>query len=167
MRRLLLVFTTLVLGGCLGGTTEVTDTPSDPATETFASSLNINIAQMQKTANGVYYKDVTVGTGATLTSTSGIPLTTPKNITIAYNGFLKNGALFDTSSDLTGQTATFDLSGAVVGFQDGMLGMNIGGERVMVIPSGLAYGPATVTGRFGTIPPNSTLVFDVKLVDLP
>jgi FKBP-type peptidyl-prolyl cis-trans isomerase len=155
MKRFLLFVAAVALSGCnLDTGPQVTDNPSDPSTETFAPSLGVNIAQMTKTADGVYYKELTVGTGAALSM--------PVNVTITYTGFLKDASVFDT-----GTGVTFNLSGAIVGFQEGMMGMHVGGERLIVIPSELAYGPNTINGTLGTIPPNSTLVFDVKLLDLP
>lgn len=172
MKRSLLVVAALALSACSLNSTEPQDNPSDPATETFAAQLGVNIATMKKTVDGVYYKDVTVGTGDALPiPTSGAT----EEITVSYAGFLKDGTLFDTSANNTDGTATFDLGGTVAGFQEGTLGilasppndpMHVGGERLIVIPSELGYGPQLVTGTFGTVPPNSTLVFDVKLVNL-
>ncbi|HVX38336.1 MAG TPA: FKBP-type peptidyl-prolyl cis-trans isomerase [Gemmatimonadaceae bacterium] len=149
-KALFILAGTLALGACKLDVAQPSDSPSDPATETFASSLGINISQMTKTSAGVYYKDVKVGTGTELTS--------PVTVVITYNGFLKNGALFDSGSQIT-----IPLSNSVFGFQDGMMGMREGGERLIVIPSALAYGSANVQG----IPPNSTLVFDVLLNQIP
>lgn len=148
MRRILLLLSAVALTGCLNST-EPVDNPSNPATETFDPSLGIDISQMQKTEAGVYYLDVTEGTGDTLT--------TAGPITIAYAGYLKTGFLFgqDTSASL-------DLHSVIEGFADGMLAqpnMRVGGRRKLVIPSALAYGPASGPG----IPANSTLVFDITL----
>jgi len=155
MKRVLLLVAAVALSGCnLDTGPQVTDNPSDPATETFAASLGVNISQMTKTTDGVYYKDLTVGTGAAISP----PLSTPFVVEIAYTGFLKDASVFDTSAD-----ARFDLTMAIFGFQEGMLGMKVGGERLIVIPSELGYGANNISG----IPPNSTLVFDVKLLSLP
>jgi len=153
MKRLLLLLGSLALAGCnLNGYT-TNGTPSDPATESFATALGINISQMQKVLVGseyVYYRDVTVGQGPTLT--------TARPAVITYAGFLSNGLRFDAQNSVE-----FDLSGTVIGFQRGMIGMNAGGERIIVVPSDLGYGPYGV----GAVPPNSTLVFDVKLEQIP
>lgn len=150
LKRLLIVIGALGLGACNLDVAQPSDHPSDPATETFASNLGVNISQMTKTPEGVYYKDVEVGTGAVLTS--------PTTVIITYAGFLKNGALFDKGSQVQ-----VSLSNSVFGFQNGMMGMHEGGERLIVIPSALGYGSANVA----TIPPNSTLVFDVRLNQIP
>ena len=154
MRRLLCVVGALGLAGCLSSTEAPSGTPSDPTTETFASNLGVNISQMQKTEHGVFYKEVSVGTGATLSA--------PVTVVITYRGFLKNGALFDS-----GAQVPLPLSNAAFGFQEGMLGMHVGGERLIVIPSELGYGGHDVITPSGTIPANSTLVFDVHLDQIP
>lgn len=145
MKRFLLFIATLSVAGCLN-TGAPTDASSNPATETFAASLHVDISKMTKTANGVYYSDTKVGTGATLT---GVP-----RVSVTYTGYLKDGSTFAPRD-----STVFDLSTLIFGMQDGMQGMREGGERVLVIPSALGYGP---NGQ-GLIPPNSTLVFDVVL----
>ncbi len=154
MRRLLQVTAALSLTACLNLNVDsptAANSPSDPATETFASSLNINIATMQKTASGVYYRDATVGTGDQLASQT--------KVIVSYLLFLKTGALVTQSLN-----ETEDLTTTITGFKDGIVGMHVGGERIVVIPSALAYGPRT---DLPGIPPNSTLVFDVKLNLIP
>ena len=149
------LFGALALSGCLNlnvdGPASFTDNQSDPATETFASSLNIDLSTMHKTASGVYYKDATVGTGDSL-STQG-------SVTVSYLIFLKNAVLVTQQLNLTES-----LTSETQGFQDGVAGMRVGGERILVVPSALGFGPRTdVPG----VPPNSTLVYDVILGFLP
>jgi FKBP-type peptidyl-prolyl cis-trans isomerase len=124
--------------------------PSDPDTETFAANLNIHINQMTKTAAGDYYQDLRVGTGP--------PLAAPQIVIFSYETFLKTGVIVD--QEVGAQT---DLNLVVRGLQDGMIGMQAGGERVVVVPSAMAF------GSFGKppIPPNATLVFDVVLNVIP
>jgi FKBP-type peptidyl-prolyl cis-trans isomerase len=153
MRRPSLVAGTLFLAACLGTTDNTTiadNNPSDPATETFASNLDINISQMTKTDLGDYYKDLKVGTGAQLDG--------PKIVVFGYETFLKTGVLIDQQIGLQR-----DLSTVVRGLQDGMVGMREGGERVIVVPSALAFGPFAKP----PIPANATLVFDVILNTIP
>ena len=150
MKRILLVLATVGLSACNLDTPTVPDRPSDPATETFAANLKIDIATMQKTTNGTYYKDVIVGTGAALAS--------PQTVVMTYAGFLKDGSAF-----LTGLSEAVSLGASPFGLQDAMPGMKEGGERIIVIPSALGYGSAHVGG----VPPNSTLIFDVKLEQIP
>jgi FKBP-type peptidyl-prolyl cis-trans isomerase len=147
---MLLLLGTVALVGCLNNNDTGDGVPSDPATEKFADNLHINIAAMTKTAAGAYYKDAVVGTGAAV----GGPVT----VVISYKGYLTSGARFDF-----GETQTVALSSWVYGFQDGILGMRAGGERVIVIPSVLGFGSA----RVDVVPPNSTLIYDVSLEQVP
>jgi FKBP-type peptidyl-prolyl cis-trans isomerase len=100
--------------------------------------------------------DTKVGTGATATE--------GKSLTMHYRGTLLNGKQFDASYD-RGQPFTFTLgSGQVIkGWDLGIKGMKVGGERKLVIPADLAYGEQSPSPN---IPPNSPLVFEVKLLDV-
>ena len=154
MRRFLPLVGALSLTACLNLNVDsptAADKPSDPATETFASSLHINIATMQKTASGVFYRDTTVGTGEELTAQT--------RVVASYLVLLKTGA---PVGQVVNQTV--DLTIQPAGFRDGVVGMRVGGERILVVPSALGYGPRT---DLPGIPPNSTLVFDVKLNLIP
>ena len=154
MKRFALLFAVAVsLAACNLDTTPPGSStePSDPATETFHDSLKINIATMTRTAAGDYYKDVTIGTGATLTTPNTV-------IVVSYLGFLKNAAVW---ASVYQQTTI--LAGLVGGLQDGMIGMKVGGERIVVVPSANGFGPV----QNGGIPPNSTLVIDVRLDQIP
>jgi len=152
MRRAALIIAALGLAACLD--TPTTDAgsgqPSDPATETFAANLHVNIPSMTKTAIGVYYQDLKAGTGTVLAG--------PQIVIFSYETFLKNGLLID--QQLSVQQ---DLSQVVRGLQDGMVGMQPGGERIIVVPSALAFGAFAKP----PIPANSTLVFDVILNQVP
>lgn len=125
--------------------------PSDPTKETFAPGLNIDISRMTKTEAGTFYRDTIVGTGATLTSSDAV-------IIWSYLGLLKSGQVFTT-----GANETTTLTAQVGGLRDAMRGMKVGGERIIVIPSALGFG----TGGTLLVPPNATLIFDVKLIQLP
>lgn len=136
--------------GCGGETT--TPPASNPATDTFAPSLGVDLASMTKVSQDLYTKDLTVGTGPAVAS--------GQHLTVTYTGWLTNGTQFDSnvgSSPLPFQLGT----GAVIaGWDQGLVGMHVGGERMLVIGSALAYG---ASGR-GPIPPSSTLVFRVKVI---
>jgi FKBP-type peptidyl-prolyl cis-trans isomerase FkpA len=124
--------------------------PSDPAHESFDASLHVDISTMQRTPSGVYYKDGPLGEGA--------PFTGLGTLTITFVGFLKTGALFQQGSDVQ-----ITLGNETVGLQEGLQGMRVGGERLLGIPSALGFGN-TVTG---TVPPNSTLVYDIVVTSVP
>jgi FKBP-type peptidyl-prolyl cis-trans isomerase len=152
MRRLSIAIAALGLAACLD--TPTTDSgnsnPSDPATETFAANLHINISQMTKTALGDYYQDLKVGTGPELAG--------PQIVVFSYETFLKTGVIVDQQLSVLQ-----DLTKVVRGLQDGLVGMQPGGERVIVVPSALAFGSFAKP----PIPANSTLVFDVILNQIP
>lgn len=99
--------------------------------------------------------DTVVGTGA-----EAVPGT---NVTVHYVGTFENGQVFDSSIE-RGQPFTFPLgAGRVIqGWDQGVAGMKVGGKRTLVIPPELGYGSQVV----GSIPPNSTLVFEVELLDV-
>lgn len=84
-------------------------------------------------------------------------------VTVHYTGTLENGTKFDSSLD-RGQPFEFTLGvGQVIkGFDKGILGMKIGEKKRIVISSEDGYGSAAV----GSIPPNSTLIFDVELLGI-
>lgn len=83
-------------------------------------------------------------------------------VVVDYTGALaKDGSVFDSSVS-RGQPAEFSLTGVIPGFAQGIEGMKVGGERRIIIPAELGYG----NQDSGTIPPDSDLVFDVKLVEV-
>ncbi|RJP78275.1 MAG: FKBP-type peptidyl-prolyl cis-trans isomerase [Candidatus Zixiibacteriota bacterium] len=86
-----------------------------------------------------------------------------KMVTVEYVGWLQqDGTKFDSSID-RGRPLEFVLGAApIAGWDEGLAGMKVGGTRRLIVPPDLAYGE---TGR-GPIPPNATLVFDMKLVDV-
>jgi FKBP-type peptidyl-prolyl cis-trans isomerase len=88
-----------------------------------------------------------------------------KTVTVHYTGTLTDGKKFDSSHDHSKQGFTFKLGeGEVIqGWDRGVAGMKIGGRRKLTIPSDLAYG---ARGYGKIIPPHSTLIFDVELLDV-
>jgi FKBP-type peptidyl-prolyl cis-trans isomerase FkpA len=152
MRLYLLMLASLGAIACNNDITALPP-PSDPATETFAASLGINISQMSKTASGVYFQTLRVGTGDDIKAGSD-------TIIVTYVGYLKDGTQFDQGSN-------YHVSGSVVpGFIDGIIGMREGGERMVVIPSALGYGNQTIRNADLSIriPRQSTLVFDITAI---
>lgn len=87
-----------------------------------------------------------------------------KMVTVHYTGKLTNGTKFDSSLDRN-KPFTFQLGvGQVIpGWEKGVAGMKVGGKRKLTIPSKDGYGER---GAPPVIPPNSTLVFDVELLDV-
>lgn len=88
-----------------------------------------------------------------------------KTVEVHYTGFLTNGKVFDSSIE-RGQPISFPLGNGMVikGWEEGIALMKVGDKLRLIIPSNLGYGEAVAAG--GNIPPNSTLLFDVELVDV-
>ena len=105
------------------------------------------------TSTGLKYIDETVGTGE-----SPAP---GKTVSVHYTGTLQDGTVFD-SSRKRGQPYDFAIGTGMVikGWDEGVMTMKVGGKRKLIVPPDLAYGSR---GR-GSIPPNSTLNFDVELL---
>lgn len=87
-----------------------------------------------------------------------------QRIAVHYEGRLDNGTVFD-SSFTRNQPIVFTLGvGQVIqGWDQGLLGMRVGGKRTITIPPELGYGDQ---GAGGVIPPNAILIFDVELVEI-
>jgi FKBP-type peptidyl-prolyl cis-trans isomerase FkpA len=133
----------LVLSGC---------TSSTPGPEEGRS----NVTQLQKA-------DAKVGTGNEAAA--------GRQVTVHYTGWLfdetkpdHKGRKFDSSRD---RNEPFDFrlgAGEVIrGWDEGVAGMKVGGQRTLTIPPAMGYG---ARGAGGVIPPNATLVFDVELLDV-
>lgn len=106
------------------------------------------------TAEGLKIWDIRVGTGDE--AIAGM------DVTVHYTGWLTNGAKFDSSVD-RGKPFTFRLGGRQViqGWDQGVVGMHVGGQRRLEIPPALGYGSR---GAGGVIPPDATLIFDIELL---
>ena len=105
--------------------------------------------------------DLRLGTGA--------EATTGRVLIVHYTGWYFNesqtddkGAQFDSSVGQTPLTFTLGAGSVIRGWDQGVVGMKVGGLRRLVIPPSLAYGPT----RFGPIPPNATLLFEIELIEV-
>ena len=101
-------------------------------------------------------EDIKVGTGSAEVKSGDTVL-------MHYVGTLKDGTKFDSSYD---RNQPFEIKigvgNVIEGWERGIPGMKVGGKRRLIIPSSLGYGSSQV----GTIPPNSTLIFEVELVKI-
>jgi FKBP-type peptidyl-prolyl cis-trans isomerase FkpA len=104
--------------------------------------------------------DLRVGTGA--------EAVTGRTVLVHYSGWLydpaqpeSKGQMFDTSTGRSPFPVPLGAGQVIRGWDQGLVGMRVGGLRRLVIPPELAYGSA---GRAPAIPPNATLVFDVELL---
>lgn len=110
-------------------------------------------SSIKTTESGLSYKVVKEGTGAKAGDND--------KIKVHYTGKLIDGTVFDSSVE-RGEPVDFTVSQVVPGFGEGLKLMNKGAKYVLYIPASLAYGNNSV----GTIPPGSTLVFDVEVLDI-
>lgn len=121
----------------------------------IAPELGIDLDEMTETSSGLLLRDVVVGEG---------PEATPgAEVRVHYTGWLTNGREFDSSRSRN-QPFSFPLgAGRVIpGWDEGVVGMRVGGQRQLVIPPELGYGRRGA----GPIPPGATLVFDVELLEV-
>ena len=129
----------------------------------FAACLAGSFATAQPTEkkvittnSGLKYIDEKVGDGALAKAGD--------QVSVHYTGRLKDGTKFDSSVD-RGQPFDFPLgAGRVIkGWDQGVAGMKVGGKRKLTVPPSLGYG---ARGSPPVIPPNSTLLFEVELLDV-
>ncbi|HEX4925572.1 MAG TPA: FKBP-type peptidyl-prolyl cis-trans isomerase [Bdellovibrionales bacterium] len=140
-RTTYLLLATLIFAGCTKGC-QKDQTPSQP--EAAAPVLG----QLQT-------KDVLVGTGATAEP--------GKKASVHYIGTLVDGTKFDSSRDRNRPFEFVLGKGQVIkGWDEGLIGMKVGGKRELIIPPQLGYGEK----GSGPIPPNATLKFEVELLGL-
>ena len=110
-------------------------------------------------------KDVKTLSGIVITTIkegSGVSPKSSDTVKVHYRGLLVDGKEFD-SSHSRGQPATFPLSRVIPCWTEGVQTMKVGGKAKLVCPSGLAYGSRGVPG---TIPPDSSLIFEVELLEI-
>jgi FKBP-type peptidyl-prolyl cis-trans isomerase len=146
-RRFFATLALVTLAGC---------TRAGRAPDTFAPELQVDPTALTTTPSGLRYQDIGLGLGGGATA--------GQTVTVHYTGWLTDGTKFDSSRD-RGEPFVFALGGGEVirGWDEGVAGMKVGGQRKLVIPASLGYGSA---GAGGVIPPGATLVFDVELLDV-
>ncbi len=145
---LLILAVALSAAGCGKRGAAVAPTATESTTPTSSASAWV------KLGSGLEYRDIKVGTGPEV-----------KNgdvVTVDYKGWLDNGKVFDTSKKIGCEPLSFAVGqGRVIpGWDQGIPGMKVGGERELKIPADLAYGDEEQPG----IPANSTLHFTVELL---
>ncbi|QEQ98137.1 FKBP-type peptidyl-prolyl cis-trans isomerase [Neptunomonas concharum] len=109
---------------------------------------------VKTTESGLQYEELTMGTGKQPTAED--------TVKVHYRGTLIDGTEFD-SSYARNEPVSFPLNGVIPGWTEGLQLMKEGGKARLAIPAGLAYGPG---GMGNAIGPNSTLLFDVELLEV-
>jgi len=145
----------LVLAACDGGVDRSQLEPGNQVVEEYAAELNVDLDAMELRPTGLHVDDVVAGEGERA-DTGDI-------VVVHYTGWLPDGTEFDSSHNRDAPFEVMIGNGQVIhGWDQGIVGMREGGQRRLVIPPAMAYGER---GR-GPIPANSTLVFDVELVNV-
>ena len=114
-----------------------------------------------------FLSKITLANSVTVTNNiegEGAEIILHSKILVHYIGKLEDGTVFDSSYD-RGQPFSFQigLRQVIEGWEQGLLGMKVGGKRTIFIPSELGYGDR---GAGDLIPPNANLIFDVEIVDV-
>lgn len=123
-----------------------------PESITFAPSLQVDLSAMERTSNGVYFRDLSVGQGPQVRR--------GQQAAVHFAGFLPDGTQIDAVAPPSAPVEFVVGEGKVIrGWESGIVGMRVGGQRQLVVPAAQAYGGR----RVGQVPPNSTLVFVIKL----
>lgn len=120
----------------------------NPETEQDSTSNQVT------TASGLIYEDLTTGSGA--------QAKTGDTVSVHYTGWLEDGTEFDSSVGGSPFEFTLGSGGVIAGWDEGIVGMQVGGKRRLIIPPDLAYGES----GYGPIPANATLTFEVELLEI-
>jgi len=129
------------------------EAPAPSAEQSPQPAVSVEPALQTAPVTELKIEDERIGAGAEVKS--------GMTVRVNYIGTLTDGTKFDSSYD-RGQPLAFPLGQRLVipGWEQGVIGMRVGGKRKLTIPPLLAYG---VTGK-GTIPPNATLIFEIELL---
>jgi peptidylprolyl isomerase len=146
MNARVLLLLALALVGCRGGDEE----PAPPAE--FAPELGVDLSQMERTESGLYIQVLQEGTGD--------PPRPGLRIGIEYTGWLVDGTPFDSTVAGMPQRVTLGEDFMVDGFMEGIEGIRMGEERLLVVKPDLGYERLLVPG----VPRDSWLVFRLKRV---
>jgi FKBP-type peptidyl-prolyl cis-trans isomerase FkpA len=152
MRRLCCAMLVVMLAACSAAATEEPPAVA-PESLTFAPALNVDLAAMQRLDGGLYVRDLREGGGRSVARGD--------EVAVRYAGWLPDGRMVD-SNVAPAAPRSFMLGERQVirGWDQGVVGMRVGGQRQLIVPPSLGYGNRQV----GSIPPNATLVFIVEVV---
>jgi FKBP-type peptidyl-prolyl cis-trans isomerase len=154
MLRFLVPLCVLITAGCSAAAVVPPAIPIEAVS--FAPSLRVDLTEMKRLPTGVYIRDLVVGD-------EGARVRHGSRVSVHYAGFLPDGTQVEHLA-LPSPPLVFEVGQRQVlrGWESGILDMREGGQRQLVIPPSQAYGERQV----GRVPPNSTLVFVIKLVSV-
>ncbi len=150
----LLAALALLAGSCSKKPDQSMLPPANRVATSYAAALRVDLSQMERRRDGLYVQDVTVGDGARADSGDVV--------TVEYAGWLPPGKQVDATEEGKPFKVAIGYGRVIKGWDQGIVGMRVGGERRLVVPPALGYGSF---GK-GSVPGGATLVFDVKLVDV-
>jgi FKBP-type peptidyl-prolyl cis-trans isomerase len=140
---------------CLLGCNKPTQSSGDNKPGVASPSAPIQTSEMKTTASGLKYQVLKQGTGTVSPKATD-------TVNVHYHGTLINGTVFDSSVQ-RGEPISFPLNGVIPGWTEGLQLMKVGDKFKFEIPPNLAYGENSPSP---TIPPNSTLIFEVELLGI-
>lgn len=146
----------ITLAACSGGVApedSINNAPPSIAEATFAADLAVDIAASQRNDAGLYWRDLDLGEGPIVQG--------GQTIDVYYDGRLPDGTRFDATEPGDPFTFTVGAGLVIAGWDQGIVGMRVGGKRQLIIPPSLGYGARGA----GPIPPNGTMVFTVEVLD--
>lgn len=125
--------------------------PSEIGRTTFDPTLHVRLDSMSRRESGLYVQDLVTGTGAVALR--------GRSVVIRYTGWLSTGKQFDAGEI----TVTLGTNKTIRAWEEGLLGIRVGGKRRIVVPPNLGYG---ARGAGDTIPPNSVLIFEMEAMSV-
>ena len=141
-----------IIGFGRGLTEPLVSTIESPE-ELANANTAFNTAQVNP-ETGLISEDTVLGDGAEAVS--------GKTVVVNYTGAFEDGSVFDSSVGRAPFEFTLGAGQVIAGWDQGVVGMKVGGQRVLVIPSDLAYGD----NGYGPIPAKATLVFEIELLEV-
>ena len=142
----------MMLGGLIGaGSIRGLATTSSPGGHSSAACDAASA--FATTSSGLQYRDEVVGRGECPVQGSYVK--------VHYTGTLQDGTQFDSSRGRGPLEFQVGIGQVIRGWDEGIMGMKVGGKRQLIIPAALGYG---ARGAGGAIPPNAVLLFDCELV---
>jgi peptidylprolyl isomerase len=144
----------LSIAACAQNKGTKTDKKETSSNQKSKTKRTIKLNQENTTASGLVYKVTEMGNGK--------KVEVGDKVTVHYTGKLTNGTKFDSSKDRN-QPFSFKVGGGQVirGWDEGLALLNVGDKALLTIPPAIGYGDRNM----GTIPPNSTLIFEIEVLD--